>query len=81
MAWCLFMSVKLLEVSPSHGLLDSRYSPLSKEIVRFLQAEEGHMQIEVEINEHVADNFTRVWSLLTSNNQIPLDKKSLVRES
>jgi hypothetical protein len=34
--------------------------------------QEGNMRIEVEINDHVADKFTRMWSSFAPNNQIPV---------
>ncbi|MGA2784759.1 MAG: helix-turn-helix domain-containing protein [Candidatus Bathyarchaeia archaeon] len=32
--------------------------------------DEGNIRVEVEINDHIADKFTRIWSSLATTNQI-----------
>jgi hypothetical protein len=32
--------------------------------------EEGNVRVEVEVNDHIADKFLRIWSSLAPNNQI-----------
>ena len=62
----LLVSVK------SGRTLDGKWYELYRSLLKRIDIsfEEGNMQIEVEINNHVADKFTRIWSLLAPSSQI-----------
>ncbi len=53
---------------------DGKWYELYRSLLRRINIsfEEGQMQIEVEINDHISDKFTRIWSLLAPSNSIPV---------
>jgi len=54
--------------------IDGKWYELYRSLLKRIDIsfEKGNMQIDVEINDHVADKFTRKWSLLAPNSQIPV---------
>jgi predicted transcriptional regulator len=62
----------LLGAVKSSRTIDGKWYELYRSLLRRIDIsfEEGHMRIVVEINDHVADKFTRVWTSLIPNNQI-----------
>jgi hypothetical protein len=64
----------LLVAVKSGRTLDGKWYELYRSLLSRIDIsfKEGNMNIEVEINNHVADKFTRIWSLLAPNHQIPV---------
>jgi predicted transcriptional regulator len=62
----------LLGAVKSSRTSDGKWYELYRSLLRRIQVsfDEGNMQVEVEINDHIADKFTRVWSSLAPTNQI-----------
>jgi len=51
---------------------DGKWYELYRSLLRRIDVsfEGGQMRIEVEINDHIADKFTRIWSLLAPSTPI-----------
>jgi len=61
----------LLSAVRSGKTVDGKWYDLYRSLLNRIDVsfKEGNMQIEVEINDHVADKFTRIWSSFAPNNQ------------
>jgi predicted transcriptional regulator len=64
----------LLGVVKSGRTTDGKWYELYRSLLSRINIsfEQGNMRIEVETNDHIADKFTRIWSSLAPNNQIPV---------
>lgn len=62
----------LLGAVKSSRTIDGKWYELYRSLLNRIEVSftEGNMRIEVEINDHLADKFTRIWSSLAPNNQI-----------
>jgi predicted transcriptional regulator len=62
----------LLSAVKSGRTTDGKWYDLYRSLLNRIDVsfKEGNMQIEIEINDHVADKFTRIWSSFATNNEI-----------
>jgi predicted transcriptional regulator len=62
----------LLGSVKSNRTTDGKWYELYRSLLKRINVsfEEGNMRVEVEVNDHIADKFTRIWTSLASNNQI-----------
>jgi len=62
----------LLGAVKSNRTTDGKWYELYRSLLRRINVsfEEGNVQVEVEVNDHIADKFMRIWSSLSPNNQI-----------
>ena len=62
----------LLGAVKSGRTVDGKWYDLYRSLLNRIDVsfKEGDMRIEVEINDHVADKFTRIWSSFAPDNEI-----------
>ena len=62
----------LLGAVKSNRTTDGKWYELYRSLLSRIDIsfEEGNMRIEVEINDHIADKFTRIWFSLARNHEI-----------
>ena len=62
----------LLGAVKSSRTTDGKWYELYRSLLSRINVsfEEGNVRVEVEVNDHIADKFMRIWSSLAPNNQI-----------
>jgi predicted transcriptional regulator len=62
----------LLGAVKSSRTTDGKWYELYRSLLSRINVsfEEGNVRVEVEVNDHIADKFLRIWSSLAPNNQI-----------
>lgn len=64
----------MLGAVKSSRTMDGKWYELYRSLLKQINVsfEEGNVRIEVEINDHIADKFTKIWSSPEPDNPIPV---------